>query len=121
MISPASAAAVVVAFLVIFAVLLPIFEMSKKIRKIVSLRWCVVVFTLALALAAVLDFSHLDDDVRLAIVIGAMATGLVFVFLRTFEKAAARGWTLPTIRFRRGDSEGSIGGAPPEQKKGGEE
>lgn len=107
MISPTAATAIVVSFLVAFGVILPIF--NRKLPKFVSYRWCVIVVILALLIGAVLDFDALSDEVRYALVIGALVIAGGYILLRTIEKALANGW-LRGMRLdvRKGDASASL-------------
>lgn len=107
MISPIAATAIVISFLVVFGVILPIF--NRKLPKFVSYRWCVIVVVLALLIGAVLDFGELSDDVRYALVVGALVIAGGYILLRTFEKALANGW-LRGMRLdvRKGDASASL-------------
>lgn len=107
MISPIAATAIVVSFLVAFGVVLPIF--NRKLPKFISYRWCVIVVILALLIGAVLDFGALSDDVRYALVVGALVIAGGYILLRTVEKALANGW-LRGMRLdvRKGDASASL-------------
>lgn len=107
MISPIAATVIVISFLVVFGVVLPIF--NRKLPKFVSYRWCVIVVILALLIGAVLDFGELSDEVRYALVIGALVIAGGYILLRTVEKALANGW-LRGMRLdvRKGDASASI-------------
>ena len=101
---------VLIGFLVLTGVIVPICEVSEKIRGVISLRWIVVVTILALALGAVINFGHLDETSRLAVIIGGMVIGCLFVLLRTYEKCKANGWSLsiPPIVLKKGDLSAEI-------------
>lgn len=107
MISPTAATAIVISFLIVFGVVLPIF--NRKLPKFVSYRWCVVVVILALLIGAVLDFDALSDEVRYALIVGALVISGGYILLRTVEKALANGW-LRGIRLdvRKGDASASL-------------
>lgn len=107
MLSPDIATIIVVAFLVVFGVILPIF--NRKLPKFISYRWCVVVVILALLIGAVLDFGALSDEVRYALIVGALVISGGYILLRTIEKALANGW-LRGIRLdvRKGDASATL-------------
>lgn len=109
---------VLIGFLVATGVIVPICEVSEKIRKVISLRWIVVVTILALSLGAVINFGHLDDTSRLAVIIGGMVIGCLFVLLRTYEKCKANGWPLsiPPVVLRKGDFSAEINSRESEKR-----
>ena len=109
---------VLIGFLVVTGVIVPICEVSETMRRVISLRWIVVVTILALALGAVINFGHLDDTSRLAVIIGGMAIGCLFVLLRTYEKRKAKGWPLsiPPIVLKKGDLSAEINSRESEKR-----
>lgn len=109
---------VLIVFLVSTGVIVPICEVSEKIRSVISLRWIVVVTILALSLGAVINFGHLDDTSRLAVIIGGMVIGCLFVLLRTYEKCKAKGWPLsiPPVVLRKGDFSAEINSQESEKR-----
>ena len=90
---------VLIGFLVLMGVVVPICGVFEKIREVISLRWLVIVTILALTLGVVIDFDHLDDASRLAIIIGGMVIGGLFVLMRTYEKCKAKGWSFGVKRI----------------------
>lgn len=90
---------VLIGFLVVTGVVVPICGVSEKIREVISLRWLVIVTILSLTLGAAIDFDHLDDASRLAVIIGGMVIGGLFVLLRTYEKCKAKGWSFGVKRI----------------------
>ena len=90
---------VLIGFLVVTGVIVPICGVSEKIREVISLRWLVIVTILALTLGAAIDFDHLDDASRMAVIIGGMVIGGLFVLLRTYEKCKAKGWSFGVKRI----------------------
>lgn len=107
MLSPDIATLIIVSFLVLFGLLLPI--LNRIAPQFVSYRWAVVVVLLALLLGAVIDFGGLPDAARQAVIVGALVISGGYVFLRTIEKALAKGW-LRGVRLdvRKGDVSASI-------------
>lgn len=107
MLSPDTATIIVVAFLIVFGIVMPI--LNKKLPKFISYRWSVIVVILALLIGAVLDFGELSDEVRYALVIGALVISGGYILLRTVEKALANGW-LRGVRLdvRKGDASASL-------------
>lgn len=69
MIPAAACTAIVIAFILIFGVIIPI--LNKKIPDYVSYRWCVVVVVLSLAVGVTIDFGELSESSRGTILTGA--------------------------------------------------
>lgn len=115
MLSPDVATVVIVSFLVVFGIVMPIF--NRKLPKFISYRWSVIVVILALLIGAVLDFGELSDDVRYALTVGALVISGGYIFLRTIEKALANGW-LRGMRLdvRKGDASASLSADKEEDK-----
>ena len=107
MLSPNIATIIIVSFLVVFGIIMPI--LNRKLPKFVSYRWCVVVVVLALLIGAALDFDALSDEVRYALIVGALVISGGYILLRTVEKALANGW-LRGMRLdvRKGDASASL-------------
>lgn len=102
MINPTWATAIILAFILLFGVIVPI--INRKAPKYISYRWCVVVVALALLIGVVVDFGELSGDVRMAVVVGGMIIAGVYVVLRTIEKALANGWLRgASIEAKKGD------------------
>ena len=104
MIDSISATYVIIGFLVIFGIILPILDKVPKIKNFVSLRWTLVVIYSALCVGVVIDFEHLDNTVRFAIVIGGIILAGLFVLVRSIEKAS-NNFGLPHLRttLKKGD------------------
>lgn len=90
MIEPSIATIVIVSFLVVFGIIMPI--LNKKFPKFISYRWSVIVVILALLIGAVIDFDALTENVRYALILGALIIAGGYILLRTIEKALANGW-----------------------------
>lgn len=90
MLSPETATIIIVAFLVVFGIIMPI--LNKKLPKFISYRWSVIVVILALLIGAVLDFDALSEQVRYGLIIGGLVIAGGYILLRTVEKALANGW-----------------------------
>ncbi len=102
MISPELATAIVIAFILLFGVVVPV--LNRKAPKYISYRWCVVVVLLALLIGVIVDFGELGDAARQAVIVGALVVAGVYVILRTLEKALANGWLRgATIEAKKGD------------------
>lgn len=70
----------------------PVIERIPVIGKTVSFRWCVVSVILVLMIGATIDFGHLSDSTRLALITGGFIVCGIYVLWRGFEKALANGW-----------------------------
>lgn len=90
MIEPSIATVVIVSFLIVFGIIMPI--LNKKFPKFISYRWSVIVVILALLIGAVIDFDALTENVRYALILGALIIAGGYILLRTIEKALANGW-----------------------------
>lgn len=106
MVDSYTATSVVIIFLVVFCVLIPILERLQKIREFISLRWMLVVVYSAMCLGVLIDFSHLDNSVRFAVVIGGIVLSAIFLLVRSIEKAMFNNWSMP--RFRSKLSKGDV-------------
>lgn len=107
MINPSSATIIIILFVLIFGIILPILDV--KLKKFVSLRWCVVVVVLALLIGAVIDFEVLDSDARKIVLIGGLIIGGGYVLLRTLEKILANGWLNgASIEIEKGDIKAKV-------------
>ena len=102
MISPFWATIIIIAFILLFGVVVPILD--KLVPKYISYRWCVVVVVLALLIGVIIDFDVLSDEARKIVLIGGLVIAGIFVVLRTFEKAFANGWLKGAqIEAKKGD------------------
>ncbi len=110
MIDAYPAAIIMLAFMVIFGVVLPVMDKSKRFGKFVSLRFAVLVVFLSMAVGVVLDFSHLETNIRLAIIVGTLIIGGVYILIRTWEKAVSKGWSIgiKKIEASKGDAKVTI-------------
>ena len=102
MLDPISSSVIIVAFIVLFGVVLPV--LNAKFKDFVSYRWCVLVVVLAILIGATIDFSGLPDDARRVILIGGLVIAGGFVVLRTVEKCLANGWLRGArVEVKKGD------------------
>lgn len=110
MIDAYPAAIIMLAFMILFGVALPIMDKSKMFGKFVSLRFAVLVVFLSMAVGVVLDFSHLEDEIRLVIIAGTLVIGGLFILIRTWEKAVSKGWTIgiKKIEASKGDAKVTV-------------
>ena len=108
---------ILIAFLLI---IVPLIERIPKIGECISRRWVVATIAMTLMVAVVINFEHLDNGVRGSIIIGGFIVGIMYILLRSFEKALAKGWTFGVKRIE-GDWEHKrveveIDQTPPPQK-----
>lgn len=110
MIDAYPAAFIMLAFMVLFGVVLPIMDKSKMFGKFVSLRFAVLVVFLSMAVGVVLDFSHLENNIRLVLIAGTLIIGGIFILIRTWEKAASKGWSIgiKKIEASKGDAKVTV-------------
>ncbi len=84
--------------------LIPAFEKIPILGRVVSLRWSLVVITTVLMVAVVIDFSHLDNSVRMAVIVGGIILAGIFLIARSIEKWLYNGWG-----FKAKKIEGDLG------------
>ena len=87
---------ILIAFLLI---VVPLLERIPVLKDCVSRRWVVVTIAMTLMVAVVINFEHLDDGVRGSIIIGGFIVGIMYILLRSFEKALAKGWSFGVKRI----------------------
>ena len=87
---------ILIAFLLI---IVPLIERIPKIGECISRRWIVVTVTTTLMVAVVINFERLDNGVRGSIIIGGFIVGIMYILLRSLEKALAKGWTFGVKRI----------------------
>ena len=87
---------ILIAFLLI---IVPLLERTPKIGECISRRWVVVTIAMTLMVAVVINFEHLDNGVRGSIIIGGFIVGIMYILLRSLEKALAKGWTFGVKRI----------------------
>lgn len=110
MIDSYTATYVLVGFLIIFGVILPVFDKLPKIKDFISLRWTIIVIYSAMCIGVIIDFNHLDTSVRFAVIVGGIVLSAIFLLVRSLEKAAVNKWKYPRIRgtIKRGDTQAEI-------------
>ena len=94
--SPLSTVIIMSVFLFVYAILIPILNSSEKFGKYISLRWYIVILYLALALGVTIDFYHIENSTRLAVIIGSFALAFVYVLMRSFEKKTYNSFEMET-------------------------
>ena len=80
-------------------IIVPLIERIPKIGECISRRWVVVTIAMTLMVAVVINFEHLDNGVRGSIIIGGFIVGIMYILLRSFEKALAKGWSFGVKRI----------------------
>ena len=110
MVDSYTATSVIVGFLIIFGVILPVFDKIPKIKDFISLRWTVVVVYSAMCIGVIIDFNHLDTSVRFAVIVGGIILSAIFLLVRSLEKAAVNKWKFPRMRgsVKKGDIQAEI-------------
>ena len=86
MIEPHHAITVVISLIAFLWVGVPLLESIPKVREHISRRFILTSVLVCLAVAACIDFSSLETNVRLAIIIGGIASGILMTILYTLEK-----------------------------------
>ena len=90
---------ITIALIAFLLIIVPLIERIPKIGECVSRRWVVVTVMMTLMVAVVINFEHLDDGVRGSIIIGGFIVGIMYILLRSFEKALAKGWSFGVKRI----------------------
>ena len=86
MIEPHHASAVVISLIAFLWIGVPLLESIPKVREHISRRFILTSVLVCLAVAACIDFSSLETNVRLTIIIGGLASGIMMTVLYTLEK-----------------------------------
>ena len=86
MIEPHHAIAVVISLIAFLWVGVPLLETLPKVREHISRRFVLTSVLVCLAVAACIDFSSLETNVRMVIIIGGLASGIMMTILYTLEK-----------------------------------
>ena len=86
MIEPHHAIAVVISLIAFLWVGVPLLESIPKVKEHISRRFILTSVLVCLAVAACIDFSSLETNVRMVIIIGGLASGILMTVLYTLEK-----------------------------------
>ena len=86
MIEPHHATTVVISLIAFLWVGVPLLESIPKVREHISRRFVLTSVLVCLAVAACIDFSSLETNVRMVIIIGGLASGILTSVLYTLEK-----------------------------------
>ena len=90
---------IAIALIAFLLIIVPLVERIPKIGECISHRWIVVTVAITLMVAVVINFEHLDNGVRGSIIIGGFIVGIMYILLRSFEKALAKGWSFGVKRI----------------------
>ena len=90
---------ITIALIAFLLIIVPLIERIPKIGECISHRWIVVTVTTTLMVAVVINFEHLDNGVRGSIIIGGFIVSIMYILLRSFEKALAKGWSFGVKRI----------------------
>ena len=102
MLEPFSATAILISFLVIWAIIIPIFGAIPKVKNVISYRYLILTVFLACMIGVVINYHDLDSSIKLGVVVGTTILCGVYIIIRSFEKWLANGW-----RFNK-DIEASV-------------
>lgn len=110
MIDSYTATYVLVAFILVFGLIIPVLDKVPYVRDFISFRWSLVVIYSAMSMGVIIDFGHLDTSVRFAVIVGGIILSAIFLIVRSLEKAAVNRWKIPRFRGRvqKGDTSGEI-------------
>ena len=86
MIEPHHAIAVVISLIAFLWIGVPLLESIPKVREHISRRFILTSILVCLAVAACIDFSSLETNVRMVIIVGGLASGILMTVLYTLEK-----------------------------------
>ena len=90
---------IAVSLIAFLLIIVPLIERIPKIGECISHRWIVVTVTTTLMVAVVINFEHLDNGVRGSIIIGGFIVSIMYILLRSLEKALAKGWSFGVKRI----------------------
>ena len=90
---------ITIALIAFLLIIVPLVERIPKLGECISHRWIVVTVAITLMVAVVINFEHLDNGVRGSIIIGGFIVSIMYILLRSFEKALAKGWSFGVKRI----------------------
>lgn len=103
MISPGAATIIIIGIVIFLMIIIPILDSSKRFGKYISLRYTLVVVTLAMVLGCVLDFSHLVESSRNIVLMGGLIIVGLFIVVRSLEKVKL-GSKKISVEAKKGDA-----------------
>ena len=90
---------IAIALIAFLLIIVPLIERIPKLGDCISHRWIVVTVAITLMVAVVINFDHLDNGVRGSIIIGGFVVSIMYILLRSLEKALAKGWSFGVKRI----------------------
>ena len=90
---------ITVSLIAFLLIIVPLIERIPKIGECISRRWVVVTVAITLMVAVFINFEHLDNGVRGSIIIGGFIVSIMYILLRSLEKALAKGWSFGVKRI----------------------
>ena len=90
---------IAIALIAFLLIIVPLIERIPKLGECISRRWVVVTVAITLMVAVVINFEHLDNGVRGSIIIGGFIVSIMYILLRSLEKALAKGWSFGVKRI----------------------
>ena len=90
---------ITIALIAFLLIIVPLIERIPKLGECISHRWIVVTVAITLMVAVVINFEHLDNGVRGSIIIGGFIVSIMYILLRSLEKALAKGWSFGVKRI----------------------
>ena len=90
---------IAIALIAFLLIIVPLIERIPKLGECVSHRWIVVTVAITLMVAVVINFEHLDNGVRGSIIVGGFIISIMYILLRSLEKALAKGWSFGVKRI----------------------
>ncbi len=117
MITPVSATVILICLAVFLIVIVPILDGTEKFGKYISLRYTLTAMVTLMALGCILDFSHLAEEARNTVFIGAFSIIGLFVIARSLEKLMM-GDRHIKLKLKKGDA--SAEAEVNDAKRGGE-
>lgn len=107
MLTPIQTIIILGVFMVVYTVLIPVLDASERFGKFISLRYYTALIPLFMLVAVILDFSHVSENCRLAVIVGGLVVALVFIVARSIEKAAF-GAKRITLKGEYGKARGEV-------------
>lgn len=107
-INPYTATYITIGLIAFLLIVVPLCERIPWIGECVSRRWVVVAIITTLMVAVVIDFSHLENSIRMAIIVGGFVIGGAYILVRSIEKAMAKGWSLSAGKLTGNWSQKSV-------------
>lgn len=81
-----------IALLAFLLCIVPLISTIPRIGKTVSRRWIIVVFFIVMAFACIIDFTHLESNIRATVITGAIVISGIALTLFSVERWASHGF-----------------------------